>query len=176
MVMRPVSGAALAALFLFLAVTPAKAGNITGKAAPAWELECLCGETLSSGDLAGRPVLMDFGSIFCADCQDMAWHLADMEEVYGSRGLQVVFVNVDGIVFKGAVQGFMKGVGGGYRTVFDEDYLISKAFGVDTIPHLVLIDAEGKVRASGYAGKGRVIPETTIEKILTEAEGPALRR
>jgi peroxiredoxin len=116
--------------------------------APGFELVDLDGRSWTLEELrGGGPLLLDFGSVFCAQCQDALRWLETARQEYGPRGLAVAAVNVDGPKAARAVATVTGSLGARYPVLLDPDGAVAEAYGVEVIPYLVLLDREGRVRA-----------------------------
>jgi peroxiredoxin len=126
----------------------AQVGAGTGAAAPGFELVDLDGRTWTLEELrGGGPLLLDFGSVFCAQCQEALRWLETARQEYGPRGLAVAAVNVDGPKSARAVATVTASLAAGYPVLLDPEGAVAEAYGVAVIPYLVLLDGAGRVRA-----------------------------
>ncbi len=113
--------------------------------APQWTLKDLSGKTLSSKDLRGKVVLLDFWASWCSDCAETAPLLQAEYARYKQRGFTVVGVLVEDEP-KDAAK-FAKAKELTYPIVVDGKRRAFSDFGVRGIPTAVLIDGEGRERA-----------------------------
>ena len=163
---------ALSALF-GLAILPrlvplaAQTGAMIGKPAPDLALPVVAngevGSRISVADLKGHPVLLDFWASWCGPCAVEAPVIDRVARRYEKRGLVVVGVNVDDgpeIIKAYAAQ---KGLS--YPMVMDVGKQGSRAYGVDKLPSLIVIDKQGKVLAF-LTG---MIDEASLNEIITAA-------
>lgn len=121
-------------------------GTVTvGHAAPAITGEDLDGKPVPGDAFRGRPVLLDFGSIFCPSCQETLREMKRLEDAYRDTDLALVVV-VDGDTPARALRAFFGGIGAGYTVIRAPDSDLFRRYGVDTIPFQVLIGRDGKVR------------------------------
>ncbi|MHB8764447.1 MAG: TlpA family protein disulfide reductase [Deferrisomatales bacterium] len=129
-------------------VSAAEAGPAPGEPAPGFALGDLEGRVWTLERLRrGGPVLLDFGSVFCAACQEALRGLEQTRQTFVPRGLAVAAVNVDGPKAARAVATVTRSLGVGYPVLLDGDGAVAEAYGVEVIPFLVLVDAAGTVRA-----------------------------
>lgn len=121
-------------------------GTVTvGRAAPPVTGEDLEGKPVSADAFKGRPVLLDFGSIFCPSCQETLREMKRLEDAYRDTDLALVVV-VDGDTPVRALKAFFGGIGAGYTVIRGPGSDLFRRFGVDTIPFQLLIGRDGKVR------------------------------
>ncbi len=119
-----------------------------GEPAPAFELTALDGGQHSLESLSGgKPLLLDFGSVFCTACREALGWLEDAQRAYAGRGLRVAAVNVDGPKAVAAVNSVCSGIGVTYPVLLDGDGSVAQAYGVEAIPYLILVGPGGRVRA-----------------------------
>jgi cytochrome c biogenesis protein CcmG, thiol:disulfide interchange protein DsbE len=144
--------AALLALFLLngiwivrsLRTLGGGAGGV-GRPAPAFRAATLAGPPLALADLRGKVVLLDFWATWCAPCLAEMPALRRLDETAGPRGLAVVGINIEGAAARRAVDDVVREAGLRYPTVIDEGE-VRRRYGVEGLPHLVIIDRQGVVR------------------------------
>ena len=116
------------------------------RAAPEFELELLSDSgTLSSDDLRGRPVVLNFWASWCVPCREEMPAFESMWRKYGDRGLQVVGVNVQDSREGG--RDFLDELGITYPVVYDGDETLSKALDVYGLPQTFFIDRDYRFTA-----------------------------
>jgi thiol-disulfide isomerase/thioredoxin len=104
------------------------------------------GASVSTADLKGRPVLLDFWATWCGPCQAEAPIVERVASRYKSRGLVVIGVNTsdpEGIMSAGPWAQAHRIT---YPIAFDEGPA-AHAYEVDSLPTLVVISREGKITA-----------------------------
>lgn len=124
---------------------------LEGRAAPALDLPWVTGPGADQGDrfaldgTQGRVVLLDFWASWCGPCRRSIPALNQVHERYGDR-IDMVGVNVEDGVPRSVVQAAHRRFGAEFPSVQDEGFAAQSAFGVSSIPTLVLVDAGGTVR------------------------------
>lgn len=118
-----------------------------GTQAPDFKLSTADGKTLSLSELKGRYVVLDFWASWCPDCRRDLPHMVRMQQTYGPRGVQFV-----GVSFDEKKENLLKAVAD-YKLEYPQvsewkkwkTTTISKAYCINWIPSVYLIDPEGKV-------------------------------
>ena len=107
------------------------------------------GDTLSSDDLAGQVVLVNFWYASCGPCRT---EVLDLNDLYDEYADEVAFVGVDIRDSAAQAQSFMDEFEVKYPSVLDvDDNAVTLAFATPapptTTPTTYLLDAEGRVAA-----------------------------
>ena len=145
-VLFPLLGITLLGSLMFMGLRPRQYGP-----APDFELPTVTDTgTLSDThvrlqSLRGAPVLLDFWATWCAPCRAELPILASLHQRYVGRGLRIVGINVDENG-PSLVPEFQRHFGLGYTMLYDDGGVGSRAFGVQGLPTLVLVDRNGQVR------------------------------
>jgi len=100
---------------------------------------------ITAESFKGRPVLVDFGSMFCVSCQQTMKEFARLEKVYKATDLALVMVT-DSIASPKVMANTFGGLGATYTVIRDEGSKLFESYGVKIIPFQVLIDRQGIVR------------------------------
>jgi thiol-disulfide isomerase/thioredoxin len=124
---------------------PADAGEIA--ALPAFSLRDLEGRPLSSGDLAGRVVLVEFWATWCPPCRGtLAW-LGELQKRHGD-GLAVLAVAIESE--EADVRKLREELALPLRWAMG-DADLARAFGdVTAVPTLFLFDRDGRAAGAFY--------------------------
>ncbi len=145
----PFRRVAIAALLLTLCAVPMAAVE-PGQKAPTFSAKALDGkQSVSLSDLRGKVVYLDFWASWCGPCAAALPAIDQLQKEYGSKGFEVLAVNVDSDVE--AAQRFLSRRPVGYPSVSDPKGAIPERFSVETMPTSFLIDRNGVVR---YVHKG----------------------
>lgn len=138
--------------------------------APDWTAKDVhTGEKVTLQGLRGKWVLMDFWATWCMPCRLlMQTELTRLFAGYEKR-TDFVLVGIGaGDETAEAQARFADAHGFRWRKVLDENDAVAKAYGVESIPHLVLVDPEGKVVV---AGNGFLVMKR-VKELLAQRLGP----
>jgi thiol-disulfide isomerase/thioredoxin len=134
-------------------------------------------EPLTSADLAGKPVLVDFWTYTCINWIRTLPYLRAWAGTYRDHGLVVVGVHtpefelehdIDDV--RRAAQGF----GVDHPIAIDNVYAVWNAFGNQYWPAVYLADAEGRIRHQHFGEGGYERTEQVIRQLLADAGAAGL--
>lgn len=113
--------------------------------APDFSLTTADGEYVSSEDLRGKVVLLDFWGTWCPPCVDSVPALRDLNKRFSKDPLfKMIGVSTDSDEAKW--RGFVEKNQMVWTQYLDRDHHIQRTFEVRAFPTYILIDAEGIVR------------------------------
>lgn len=130
---------------------PPLTAALVGRSAPELGLPLVAGEGASEGDrvqlsgLAGKVVALDFWASWCGPCRQSIPALNTVQERYGRR-IELLGINVEHGLSPAAVRNAHRDFGARFPSLQDESFRVQRAYQVDSIPTLVLIDRRGIVR------------------------------
>ncbi len=103
------------------------------------------GKTVRLDDVlkSNKAVLLNFWATWCPPCREEIPGLIDLKKKYGSKGFEVVGVDVGESAVK--AKKFAEKTGINYPIVLDEDTNLSQAYRVVGIPTSFLIASDGKI-------------------------------
>ncbi len=127
---------------------------------------------LSSADLQGKVVLIDFWTYSCINClrtlpYTKAWH-----ERYKEKGLVVIGVHSPEFAFEkneANVRRAIRDYAVPYAVALDSNYAIWQAFNNQYWPAQYFIDAQGQIRGHHFGEGDEAQSETILRNLLTEA-------
>jgi cytochrome c-type biogenesis protein len=137
----------------------------TSSVAPDFSLESLDGKTMRLSDLRGKAVLLNFWATWCGPCKiEMPWFV-DLQNKYGSQGLQIVGVAMDD-ASKEDIAKFAKDMGVNYPILIGKESVGDQYGGVPALPETFVIGRDGKIvdKIIGLKGKGEI--EDDVKKAL----------
>lgn len=115
-----------------------------GETAPDFTGTTLNGKKLSLSDYRGKSaVVLNFYADFCAPCRQEFPKLKELHERYNNKGLTVISVSMD--EERQAAANIPNQHRVRFPVVFDPKGAIADRYGVQAIPHTVVIEKDGKI-------------------------------
>jgi thiol-disulfide isomerase/thioredoxin len=139
------AGVLTLALVSFSFCAKAIAAGEVGSTAPAWKLRTVEGVEVSSTDLAGKVVVVDFWATWCPPCRAEIPGFIELQKKYGKDGLVIVGISVD----QGGpalVKKFIADNKVSYQIVLADDGVADAFGGIEGIPTTFVIDRSGKIQ------------------------------
>lgn len=145
----------------------AEGGKPLGKM-PAWKLVDSNGRTVSSKELQGKVVLIDFWATWCPPCKKEIPGFIELQKQYGKDGLAVVGFSFDEEAAahtdyvkrqKMNYPSLLATTGDGAKTVAEFEKILGR---IESIPTTLIVDRKGNIVFvhEGYAEK------SAFEKVL----------
>jgi len=143
---------------------------VPGKPAPDFTLNSENGKAVSLADFRGKVVLLDFWGVHCGPCiADFGDAVPKVHEKY--KGKNVVFLNIcvedTEENWKEAIKKYkVEGV-----NVFAKDWSdnpVCKAYGIESIPHYILIDKDGNFADFNCAAYTLLRDNNILDKTLAK--------
>jgi len=138
--------------------------------APDFTLVSLDGKSMKLSDLRGKAVLLNFWATWCGPCKiEMPWFV-ELQNEYGSQGLQIVGVAMDNSGSDSSnnddIAKFAKQMGVNYPVLVGRDAVADQYGGVPALPESFFISRDGKIvdKIIGLRGKADIID--AIKKAL----------
>ncbi|MFK3968840.1 thioredoxin family protein [Ensifer adhaerens] len=126
---------------------------------------------LTSGDLRGKVVLVDFWTYSCINCIRNIPHIRAWAEKYKEQGLVVIGVHAPEFAFEKNIESVKRATREfaiHYPVAVDNDFAIWRAFRNSYWPALYLIDAKGRMRYQHFGEGQYETSEQAIEDLLAE--------
>ncbi len=135
-------------------------------------VEWLNSQPLTTEQLRGKVVLVDFWTYSCINCIRTIPYVKAWAEKYADQGLVVIGVHAPEFAFEKKIDNVKKAVGDfkiGYPVAIDNDYSIWRAFENSYWPAGYLIDAKGQIRYHHFGEGNYGRTEKAIQDLLHEA-------
>jgi thiol-disulfide isomerase/thioredoxin len=117
-----------------------------GSQMPAFDLKDLRGKELSSDELRGKVVLIDFWATWCGPCKKEMPGYQKLQDEYGPRGFVVIGFKFDTMADTEDPVKFARRMGVRYPLAIAPDELKEKFGGIEGLPTTMLYDREGILR------------------------------
>ena len=160
--MMGIGGIFVAGLLALLLLRPPQKSLCEGEA-PDWALTLFDeykggwqGDTLTSADLVGKPVVLNFWASWCRPCEEEAATLEQAWQKYKDQG--VMFVGVDYLDQEPAAKRYLEKFGVTYPNGPDLASAISKRYTIRGVPETFFINAQGE-----FVGCRKIGPLTPSE-------------
>ncbi|MCS6899316.1 MAG: TlpA disulfide reductase family protein [Myxococcales bacterium] len=138
--------------------------HLVGQMAPDFGLEVVYNGPPNSkirlSEFQGKPVLLDFWATWCGPCQAQAPILNRVAERYRERGLIVLGINTGDRPGLAPLFAAKKGLT--YPILFDASHDVADTYDVTSLPTLVLVSKDGKVRAV----RTGIVDEGTLDTLI----------
>ena len=141
------------------------AGEI-GSRLPEFSVKDLQGNEISSADLAGKVVLMDFWATWCQPCKKEVPGYQRVVDRYGSRGFAVVRFKFDTMKDVEKPILFAKKIGVRYPLAVATDDLKQKFGGIEGLPTTMLYVRQGILRKRVIGFEYTDIIESEVQPLL----------
>lgn len=112
---------------------------------PAWSLKDLNGAVLSSEQLKGKVVVVDFWATWCPPCIKEVPGYTELQRRYESKGLVIVGISLDR-AGPDVVRTFAERFKVNYPLAMGDDATVAAFGGIEAIPTTFLIDRQGQIR------------------------------
>ena len=136
--------------------------QMSGDVLPTVELQTNDGAAVSTADLLGQPLVLNFWYSTCAPCEH---ELPAFAAVSAEFGDQVRFVGVNPYDSAATNESFARDKGVGYELLRDPDGAYLSAIEIATAPFTLFVDASGTiVRQTGVLDEDQL--RTYVEELL----------
>jgi len=135
-------------------------------------VEWLNSQPLTTEQLRGKVVLVDFWTYSCINCIRTIPYVRAWAEKYKDQGLVVIGVHAPEFAFEKNVDNVKKAIADfkiSYPVAVDNDYSIWRAFENSYWPAGYLIDAKGQIRYHHFGEGNYARTEKAIQDLLREA-------
>lgn len=146
-----------------------------GGVAPAFTLSTVGGGTLSSSELRGSPVVINFWASWCDPCNQEAPDLEATWKQYRAKGVRVVGVDYEDQ--PADAQAFLSRYGITYPSVVDRGGELATTFGVRGVPETFFIDSRyrfyaiGQGDPEGTKNGTKIVGPITAQEVVSQING-----
>jgi thiol-disulfide isomerase/thioredoxin len=141
------------------------AGEI-GSRLPEFSVKDLQGHALSSADLHGKVVLVDFWATWCQPCKKEMPGYQKLLDRYGARGFAVVGFKFDTMRDMEDPLQFARKIGVRYPLAVATDDVKQKFGGIEGLPTTMLYDREGILRTKVVGFEYTAVIESELKPLL----------
>jgi len=141
------------------------AGEI-GSRLPDFSVKDLQGREISSADLRGKVVLIDFWATWCQPCKTEMPGYQKLLDRYGPRGFAVIGFKFDTMMDLEEPVTFAKKIGVRYPLAVAADDLKQKFGGVEGLPTTMLYDRKGILREKVIGFEYTNVIESELKPLL----------
>ncbi len=141
-------------------------GALRGAPAPDFTLKTLDGKPFKLSELRGKAVLLNFWATWCAPCKIETPWIVDLQNQYGSQGLQVVAVSMDDESDTEDVKKFVQEMHMTYPVLRGTEEVGNQYGGVDYLPTVFFVGRDGNVTGRIQGIRGRSDLEDNVKKAL----------
>ena len=167
--LRVVLGVLLIAGIAYGVLRPAGVGSGVGDRAPGFTLEHLDGSgTLSSRELEGHPIVLNFWASWCIPCREEAPLLERKWREYRDEGIAFVGVVIQDT--PASALDFARRFDLTYPMLFDPDRVLARKLGLVGLPQTFFIDASGRFIGTVETETTGVSGDTTTLGAIDEAD------
>lgn len=130
--------------------------SLDAQTLPSVRLKDIHGKTIDTRTLSndGKPLVISFFATWCKPCMR---ELRAIDEVYeewqSQTGVKLVLISIDDAQNSSKVKPLVDGEGWDFEVLLDSDSEFARLMQVQSIPHVFVINAEGKIvyNHMGYA-------------------------
>jgi thiol-disulfide isomerase/thioredoxin len=153
-------------------VLPEGSGNSSptlGKLAKTFKLPLLSGGNFDLGEEKGKIIVLDFWATWCGPCVQSLPGLIEAMAAFPADRVKLIGVNQSEPA--DLVKRFLETRGWKLTVAMDGAQSVARDYGVDGIPHTVIIAPDGKVAwvKTGYTPDGDTEAATAVKQLLAEA-------
>ena len=140
-------------------------GTQAGDRAPDFQLQNLDGQTVSLGNLQGKPVLINFWATWCSPCRSEMPYIQEIYEEWADKGLVVLAINIGENSAK--AEEFMQNYNLSFTVLLDTKQDVAQRYNISGIPTTFFIDKDGIIQdkvIGAFQNKTQI--ETRLSKIM----------
>ncbi len=153
--------------------TGGESSPLTGKAAKAFKLPLLGGGEFDLAAEQGKVVVLDFWATWCGPCIKSLPALLEAMAALPADRVKLIGVNQSEPAEQ--VKRFLDARGWKLTVALDAGQNIGRQYGVEGIPHTVIVGPDGKIAwvKTGYSPDGAAEAANAVRQLLAAPGGPA---
>lgn len=153
---------------------PPKNINV-GDSAPKFSTKTLTGENINfPQDLKNKPTVIRFWADWCTYCAPEMRAMEPVYKEYQSKDLKILSINTGQKLAK--ITEFVKKLEITYSILLDEDYKISKNYGIVALPTTYFINAQGVIKSKMVGEMNMKIFREELDKITTNSSPENIKK
>ena len=143
----------------------------TGFEAPEFSLKSQTGETMSTLDYLGKPLVINLWASWCPPCRAEMPAMERIYQEYKDEGLEILAVNITTQDSKQEAVQFARDLGISFPILFDESGIVSQTYHLQALPTTFFIDEIGVIREVVIGGPmSETLLRTRVEDIINLPE------
>ena len=146
--------------------SPSSAQGVeVGDLAPDFQLQNLDGQTVSLGNLQGKPVLINFWATWCGPCRSEMPYIQEIYEEWTNKGLVVLTINMGESSSK--AEEFRQSYNLSFIVLLDTKQDVAQKYNIQYIPTTFFIDKGGIIQdkvIGAFQNKTQI--ENKLSKIM----------
>ncbi len=116
-----------------------------GKPAPDFSLKDTSGNVVKLSEHKGKVVVLDFMAIYCVPCKEEMGELREVNHKYDPSEVMLISISVDKNDV-GNLESYRQANAGNWTFCVDETGSVASAYGITSIPRLIVVDKSGIIR------------------------------
>ncbi|MBU1628363.1 TlpA family protein disulfide reductase, partial [bacterium] len=135
--------------------------------APDFSLKDINGNEVRLSSYKDKVVILSFWATWCPPCRLEIPHLIDIQNTYGSKGVQIIGISIDHTGIE-SVKSFVEVNGINYPVLMSNSQVVAAYNGTAniSIPKTFIIDKQGSIRESVVGLRDKLFFESIITKLL----------